>query len=156
MGPKAQVRFAEKSIGAIVHHPVLIIGQNPGRQRKGEETNIVWEGNRSSDFLMYCLLDYSNIYLTNVCNYQEITRETLNEGIYDLKILIEYLQPTHIICLGKFAEKYFNLIAAKGLSLEKPASVHYFAHPSYVLRFNKDVEEYKDKIVNIVSRKWKT
>lgn len=136
-------RFKEKSF-FLGKHPVLIVGQNPGRQRKGEQTEVVWEGNRSSDLLLDVLKDQQNIYFTNVCNYQEMTPERISEGQYDLKVLIEQLEPRLIICLGAFA--HLGVVA-----LNTDVPVRKFLHPSFIARFNKDRNEYKRKILEVIN-----
>jgi uracil-DNA glycosylase family 4 len=137
------VRFKERTKGKIGDNPVLIVGQNPGRQRRGEQTNIVWEGNRSSDLLQWVIAGQDNIYLTNVCNYQEMTPERIEEGVYDLSVLISTLKPRVIICLGAFAH-----LAVAQLEMKYP--IRKFLHPSYIARFNKDRDEYKRKILEAI------
>lgn len=138
MGSQTEVdyrRFAEKSIGKL-NHPVLIVGQNPGRQRIGQQTGIVWEGNRSADLLKWVIGTKTNIYLTNVCNYREMTPKNVEEGLYDLKVLIDDLQPKKIICLGGYA-----YLKVKKLGFDIP--IQKLPHPSFITRFNKDREFYK-------------
>lgn len=148
------IRFAEKSIGAVLNHPVLIVGQNPGRQRAGEKTHIVWEGNRSADFLMWCLQDETNIYLTNICNYQEMTPERIEEGKTDLRVLIEQLEPKRIICLGGYSYDVVSrmyrdlLLWPVGIM-----NIHGLNHPSWIVRFNRDREEYKKELVDLIRKK---
>lgn len=137
MGTQAQVRFAEKSIGEL-DHPILIVGQNPGKQRKNEETSIVWEGNKSADLLKWVLAGRDNIYLTNICNYREMTPEHIQEGLYDLGILIEQLQPRQIVCLGGISYNYVSkLFEWTDIDIVK------LPHPSFIVRFQKDREQYK-------------
>lgn len=135
-------RFKEKSI-YLGQNPTLIVGQNPGRQRKGEQTKTVWEGNRSSDLLNWVLDGQRNVYLTNVCNYQEMTPELVDEGMYDLSVLIVTLQPSVIICLGAYA----HLAVA---SFEMSYPIRKLLHPSYIVRFNKDRDEYKQKFLRAI------
>lgn len=139
MGTEAQVKFEIKRVG-IKEHPVLIIGQNPGRQRQGEQTNIVWEGNRSSDLLRWVLSGHTNYILTNVCNYREITPDRVLEGLEDINALIRKYRPYKIICLGGYSH-----VAISNLD-----DVDYYEiqviklpHPSWIARFNKDREKYK-------------
>lgn len=136
-----QRRFQEKSIGDITNHPALIVGQNPGRQRMNEMTGVVWEGNRSADLLLRTLAGQTGIYLTNICNYREMTPEHVKEGLYDLQKLIDALQPRVVICLGAYSH-----LGVRTLSIKCP--IIKLAHPSHIARFNKDREEYKKRFTN--------
>lgn len=133
-----QIKFEDKQI-KVSENPVFIVGQNPGRQRKDAVTSIVWEGNRSSDFLMECIDGLENIYLTNVCNYQQMTDDLIVEGTTALRAKIDYLQPRRIITLGEFASFHMAHI-------DPSAPITHFFHPSFIVRFNKDREEYKEQI----------
>lgn len=141
-----ETRFKDKFIRPRDGRPVLIVGQNPGKQRANQKTNVVWEGNKSSDLLMSIISDLENIYLTNVCNYQEMTDFQLEEGIIDLKKLIEALKPRVIICLGLFAKGHVQ-------EMEPISPVVEFVHPSYVVRFNKDRNEYRESIRKVIQNK---
>lgn len=139
MGPQAQVKFQVKYVG-VTENPVLIVGQNPGRQRQGQQTGIVWEGNRSSDLLRWVLAGQSNYILTNVCNYREITPERVLEGLEDIMQLIRIHRPRIIICLGGYAHVAMtNLDEVDYFEIQ----VRKLPHPSFIARFNKDREKYK-------------
>lgn len=151
MGSQAQIKFRDKSIGTI-DHPVLIVGQNPGRQRTGEKTHVVWEGNRSADLLEWVLKSQTNIYLTNICNYQDITSGRLEEGKYDLQVLVMQLEPSKIICLGQYSydivsEMYKQLLLwPVGIT-----NIRKLPHPSWIARFNKDRLAYKKLFIDILN-----
>lgn len=134
-------KFKNKSIG-VIKNPVLIVGQNPGKQRKNEQTFTVWEGNKSSDLLNYVIENQTNVYLTNVCNYQEMTPQRIEDGINDLRALIDELQPVKVICLGAFAH-----LAVCTLKLNY--DVKRLLHPSYIVRFQKDREAYKNDFISV-------
>jgi uracil-DNA glycosylase len=121
-------------------NPILIIGQNPGRQRLNEQTFNVWEGNRSSDFLKKCLRSEINYILTNVCNYQLITDERIQEGINDIVSLVDLYKPCKIICLGNFSYQHVKKVLNNDIEITK------FNHPSYIVRFNKNKETYERKL----------
>lgn len=140
------VRFKEKLLDPLaVPGTVLIVGQNPGRQRRNERTQVVWEGNRSADLVNWILDGQRNVYLTNVCNYQKMTPERIEEGVHDLSVLIITLQPSVIVCLGAFAH-----LAVAQLEMSYP--VRKLLHPSYIVRFNKDREEYKRRFLSAMDR----
>ncbi len=144
------VRFKEKAID-VTTNPVLIVGQNPGRQRKGSETCVVWEGNRSADLLAWVLDGQSNIYLTNVCNYQEITPERVAEGKGSLSRLIGDLQPSHVLCLGHWSYKHVIDLQANGL-IPLNLWIAELPHPSWVARFNKDRSQYRETVIRYLNR----
>ena len=125
----------------------FIIGINPGKQRLNCKTNFVWEGNRSGDFVHDIARESSeHVFLTNVCNYQVMSRSNIKEGLEDLEKEIRLRKPRTIICLGTVACKL-----VKCLLREKNLEVVYFIemlHPSFVLRFNRDVLGYKKKLLN--------
>lgn len=112
----------------------MIIGQNPGRQRKDAQTFTAWEGNRSGDFINETTKDIPNLYLTNVCNYQEMTPERIAEGVSDLRTFFVENDVKKIVCLGLFAAQY-----VKKAGLPVDVIMH---HPSFVLRFNKGADKY--------------
>ena len=136
-------KFTTKPI-RLRDHPVFIVGEKPGKQRAGQQTGVVWEGNRSGDFIMDITEQGSNMYLTNVCNYQDPTPEQKKEGLKDLEADILKLKPNKAICLGVEARVAMAQIATRHLI---PINLVFLDHPSYVLRFNKDVEEYKTKLI---------
>ncbi len=125
-------------------NPVFVIGLCPGRQRIKDRTFKVWEGNRSGDFVKQTLLKAENVYFTNLCNYYleedldgEVDVKYFEQGFEDLKQAVEKYKPRKLVCLGKpvgaFAMKHFK-------------NVKCLLHPSYVLRFNKDVEAYRNQL----------
>lgn len=136
------MKFEDKPI-SIFRRPVIVVGQNPGRQRKGQETGVVWEGNRSADFLMDVIERYelSNLYLTNICNYQDMTTDRLLEGVLDFIDTCVKLQPRKVVALGKIA--YDTLSVGK-----PPLPVQYVPHPSFILRFNKDRQAYTRQLID--------
>lgn len=142
--PQTNKKFMLKHTNDLSANPTLIVGQNPGRQRLGEESHVVWEGNRSSDFLMECLFEVPNTILTNVCLYQRMTHENVLEGIQELTNLIQEFQPRKIICLGNFA--YRTVISLVATDRIQDVDIVKLPHPSYIVRFNKDKQEYKLQI----------
>lgn len=134
----------------VTARPVFIVGQNPGRQRKDQQTHRVWEGNRSGDYLMDIIerFELSNVFLTNACNYQQWTDEHLAEGIDDLELNIQKYQPRRIICLGKKASDAINFIMMRDNVLIQHQDIIELPHPSFILRFNKDKTLYESALVN--------
>ena len=110
---------------------VFVVGLCPGKQRKGNLTKRVWEGNRSGDFVKAIVANMKNLHMTNVFNYYvkgKLTKEMFDTGFEELKLEIQQYQPKKIICLGALPYKYVK-------SLLHPNVVQ-LKHPSYVLRFN--------------------
>lgn len=120
--------------------PVMIVGECPGKQRKKDQTFEVFHGNRTGDFVEKMIEGFTNLILTNVCNFQKphTYRETAYQ-IRQLKILILEHNPHKIICLGAIAQM---VVRDLGFSITG------FSHPSHVLRFNLQPEEYLKKIRN--------
>lgn len=139
------MKFKTKSI-KLGKNPIFIVGLCPGKQRRGSKTHIVWEGNRSGDFINTTVQNKSNIYLTNLFNYSletKITRKILETGLKELRKDIETMLPCKIVCLGvvSYSEiKKMNL----GIPLFK------LEHPSYILRFNKNREKYINKLNEVL------
>lgn len=134
------MKFATISID-VKENPVFIVGINPGRQRKSQQTYRVWEGNRSGDLVMEAIDGYDNLFLTNVCNYQdaELNEEKYEEGLEDLLKNIIELKPKRIICLGAMPHLAVRI-------LSPPCEVVKLMHPSFIVRFNKDRKAYIKKL----------
>lgn len=124
----------------VEERPIIVVGQNPGKTRKGKYSPYVWDGDTpTSNLLRNVVKPYTNLVLTNICNYQVMTKEHVTEGIEDLRKMIDELEPKKIICLGSYAH-----LAVASLSLDVP--IVKVMHPSYIIRFNKNREEYVKKI----------
>ena len=153
VGP--EIKSKVKMIG-VTKNPVIIIGQNPGHNRDGTHTGIVWENNRSANLLLEALEDRQNLILTNICNYTEITEEYLFEGQNDIIKLYHDNKPFDIICLGEFSFQHIkmlihnNLLKCNNGSYTRVWKLH---HPSYIARFNKDKEKWINEIRSIIDGK---
>lgn len=124
----------------VEERPTVFVGQNPGKTRKGKYSEYVWDGDtRTSSLLREAVDGYTNVVLTNVCNYQVMSDEHLQEGLIDLQKMIEDLEPKKIVCLGGFARRHV-------LSLKPECKVVSISHPSYIVRFNRDKEQYINNI----------
>ena len=100
------MKFKNKLIN-IIQNPIFIIGINPGKQRKMEQTNIVWEGNKSSDLLLNIIQNINNLFLTNLYNYQNKNISLyINKGLQELNNNIQKYKPFKIICLGNIVSNY--------------------------------------------------
>ena len=148
------IKFAQKkyNISAvpadILEFPVFIIGISPGKQRKGNKNYIVWEGNRSGDFLFNSLKDINNLYFTNMSNYINPTAEELYSGIRELRLDIAFYKPRLVILLGN---KTLALCCTHIVPFHS-INMCYFQHPSYILRFNKDKVKYINSIREAITR----
>lgn len=122
----------------VGENPIIIVGQNPGRQRGGVIDPTCWKNNRSADLLLEAIDGVDNIILTNICQYRDMTKDRIQEGVDDLKTLIDEVKPSKIIFIGELAyQKGINLC----FKYYVPSKSFY--HPSYINRFGKDREEYK-------------
>ena len=131
----------------IKFHPIFIVGQNPGK-RGFNDSPYAWDGaTRTSNFVRECIQGHHNLYLSNVCNYKDLTIPHVEEGVEDLKRDIKRYMPRKIICLGAFAFDYVSKI----VNPESGIKVYRLAHPSYVLRFNYGVEAFKEEIKRILN-----
>lgn len=133
-------KFKTKSV-AVSDNPVFIVGEKPGRQRLGEETMTVWESNRSGDFMDSVLDESVNVFVTNICNYQEWNIDHRLEGIADLIADYKKLKPRKIIALGCISYDICNHLFLGGCKIVM------LTHPSFVLRFNRDIDGYKEKLL---------
>ena len=123
---------------------IFIIGHCPSKQRKKDSTRKVFEGNAVGDLIQEIIKDFENIHLTNIINeyVPEITEELYIKGSEELLDEIKTLKPYKAICLGDIAKKHLTKLI-KNENLEKELiTIH---NPGYILRFNKDKEEYKTK-----------
>lgn len=134
MGAQTEVKFQTKKIN-VTGGPILVVGQNPGKQRSNEQTFTVWEGNRSADLLLEALDGTQNLFFTNVCNYQVMDEGKILEGLEELREIIEDYEPSKVLCFGDFAYK-------KVKSLKQNVVVVKMLHPSFIVRFQKDRQEY--------------
>lgn len=127
----------------VSNNPIIIVGQNPGRQRGGVTEKVCWQNNQSADLLCEAIKGRDNIILTNVCQYRDMTLGNLKKGVEDLERLIKEVKPRKVISLGTIAS-----IKVLGILLDNPSfrviSLH---HPSYVVRFNNDRTEWINKLI---------
>jgi len=140
--------FKSRKIGEM-KNPIFIVGMCPGKQRKQDANFEVFHGNRTGDLIEKVIQSKSNIFLTNVINQRvdgKITLEVVEEGRREFINDVAELDPCKIICLGKFAYHHATLWLS---SVPKIEIVH-VQHPSYVLRFNKDVENYINKLISLL------
>ena len=140
MGVKTEVKFQPYGTELAQGSITVVVGQNPGRQRNGEQNNVAWCGNRSGDLMMEVAARIPNLYLTNVCNYQEMNNDRIQEGLRDIRNFLLMNRVDKIVCLGLFAYENIKSIDTGNI----PVKV--FHHPSFVLRFNKNPEQYKRRL----------
>jgi uracil-DNA glycosylase len=115
----------------------------PGKQRRRDRNHEVFHGNRTGDLVEEVVGDYGNVFLTNVFNYWthgKIKKEIILLGMKELKEDIKFFEPQKIICLGNFA--FDKVCSIEGLKM----TIIKLPHPSYILRFNKDIENYKERL----------
>jgi hypothetical protein len=123
----------------------LIVGERPAKPRK-DSTFKAFEKSRSGDFIMSIINNKNNIMLTNAINYYTTNKHykdyLLKNGIKDLKNLIDTYKPIKIIALGIIAKTMLDTLNIKHES---------FNHPSYVLRFNKNIDTYRKEIEKVIN-----
>lgn len=134
------IKFHTRSTSLLEPGCTFIVGQNPGNIQVNNGENVVWRGNRSGNFIDYATSDIKNLYFTNICNYQEVNKERVEEGLKDLEEAIRAHKPRKIVCLGLYAAEHIRRLHHSGIELV------IFHHPSFVLRFNRGVEQYRDKL----------
>lgn len=152
MGSEAEtdrLKFKPRWWGKVGKNPVFIVGQNPGKQRIGSDIGVAWEGNRSSDLLKWVIAGQDNLYLTNVCNYRDMTSDNVNECIYDLIDDINDMKPRKIICLGNYANQKVITLWANN-HIPNDIKIVKLPHPSFIARFNKDREKYKRLFTSLI------
>lgn len=132
------IKYKTKNTG-ITANPIFIVGMCPGKQRKKNQTRIVWEGNRSGDLMTRIIRGKKNLFLTNAFNYYvdgDVPENIIDEGKFDLLEDIYRYNPRKVLCFGEVARK-----TIKELDVVK-CPIKLFKHPSYILRFNLDKEKY--------------
>lgn len=132
------------------------MGERPGKQRKGEETFEAFHGNKTGDFIEGLVKDHGNIILTNAVMYQEAKDEHFaylqDEGLSDLRALILRYEPKRIIALGKVARQSVQIMEDGTMMKDVMTEcyVFYLPHPSWILRFRKDVGMYEKTIQTLL------
>lgn len=118
----------------------------PGKQRKRVKKKPVFHGNKTGDFVEEILKDEENIFLTNVFNkyIDKITDTIISNGVYALQRDIEQQKPALIICMGRFAEKHIAKLQIENIPIIS------IVHPSYIIRFGKDKNIYKQTILKLI------
>ena len=126
----------------------FIVGLSPNKQRKKDTNGEVFHGNKIGDLVEESIKGKENIFLTNVTNTyvsdRELSAVDITKGLVELKEDLKKYKPKKVIALGASAAKQIE-----GLAKEKDIvkfSLVKEQHPSYVLRFNKGVVEYKKKL----------
>jgi len=102
-------------------------------------------------------IEKKDIYITNVVkchppgNRKSETHEIENCSPF-LDKELDWLKPTHIICLGKDAWRSFDKTIKKPTSKKnKNTIIHFMYHPSYIKRKSKDVQnDYINNISTII------
>lgn len=92
-------------------------------------------------------INKNDIYITNVVkchppnNRKSEAHEIKNCSLF-LKAELEWINPTHIICLGKDAWSKFDQTIDKPTTKNKGnLQMHYIYHPSYIKRKPKEVQD---------------
>lgn len=118
----------------------FIVGFGPGKQRRNEQSGIVWEGNKSGDIMQEIIKGKKDLFLTNAQNVWtdgEITDEMWEKGFRSLQANVNLKKPKKILAFGGVAAKMCHR-----LKLPEKCEIVEFVHPSYIVRFNKDRDEY--------------
>lgn len=140
------VRYRDVFI-RVNKNPVIIVGQNPGNQRKGTYNGECWNGNKSADLLNLTIEGQKNVVLTNICQYKNMNSEYLREGIDDFNCLINELKPKRVIVLGNFSMRVIDS-ASKRKEVKTSFTVGFYKkqHPSYIVRFGKDKQKWMEEL----------
>jgi|SRR5205085_7637243 hypothetical protein len=127
---------------AVKASPTIIVGECPGRQRQRNANNQVFHGNRTGDFIEALIEGKSNIILTNANNFP--ASQSTAQGAFELLSLILKYQPKKVILLGRKARLALDLVIDPTMRFFETKC---FDHPSYRLRFNRNVEEYRQELL---------
>lgn len=122
----------------------MIVGQNPGKNPNGPDTEFAWGPSPSAKLVFQAIDVFDNIVMTNAWNWQDMEVEHIIEGQVELQELIERTNPYVILCFGKYAEQAVRNIGTK-------VPVYNFWHPSYVLRYNGENERYVRRIRKVIT-----
>src|SRR5574343_483225 len=135
------IKYKIKKI-EVTENPIIIIGMCPGKQRSNFKTGVVFEGNRTGDLVLKIIEGRKNIILTNIFNYEKEykCKEIIRDGLLDIVYLIREHYPKKVIILGQFAKDH-------AMYIMKYYKIHhvFLKHPSYIIRFNKDLKKYITK-----------
>lgn len=146
-----------KLIG-VVDRPIIIVGEKPARQHLGKESPYSLEGNRTGEFVAEAISGYSNLILTNVVNvlYQGNFNHGgryLQQGLFELSLLIKEHSPSKIICLGAISSHYVNHLNPV---VPPDCEVISFPHPSWINRFrSKERSEYIHQLKKYIDDTYK-
>lgn len=142
-------KFKSREVNIVDPNKVVfIVGETPGKPKKDPSDNLCWNGGRSGSLIKNLTKDCKNLLLTNSYNYYCETKEerewAKRRGKLDLLGLVYQYKPIKIIALGEYAagvieELKFDILTVK------------LRHPSYILRFNKDVERYGLKLLEEIA-----
>lgn len=137
----------------VGEHPrVMVVGFAPGRQRLAQRDGFAWSGNRSADFIRGIIGETPCVYTNTVNVYidrgERFTAAQEARGRRELIELLEWFKPKRIVALGDYAKFVVNEVLMGGA--ECAPMVFALKHPSWVLRFNQGVDEYKAEVLHAV------
>lgn len=122
---------------------VLFIGQNPSKYNTSK--NIPFVGTRSHTTLKSWIeeLGISSEKVAFVNASSKFGKVTLKDIDYDsIKKAVEEFRPTHVVCLGRFAEKaYINYTRAN-----RGPILFYLPHPSSRNRILNNSAQVRDRL----------
>lgn len=128
---------------------VVIIGERPNIPRKNVDIYRALHGTRSADLIETIVKDINRpTILTNMINYyikkRKLSKKDIVKAYEELHELVDMNQVVGFILLGRFSQRHFIEFCKEyyGYTL-----THVFIyHPSYIIRFNKDIKEYATMI----------
>lgn len=126
---------------------IMIVGQCPPSKKAGKANDVFLRG-RTGKFINQLTCLKPNIVLTNAVNvpYKKLTDELFHQGFKDLSELVQLYRPIKVIALGSVASTMVSELAKDG-----SFKAYHLAHPRYVLRFNKNIDNYTKFLINLLS-----
>lgn len=127
---------------------IVVVGEMP--HRRASSTTSPFTLGRTGAFMQEVLIlnNINNVVLTNAI-LEYATRPTdadLAKGVESLTDIISTFKPERVICLGSLSRTIMEEVG-------RPFnfSIHHLPHPSWVLRFNRNVSQYREELIKLLS-----
>lgn len=156
-----QYRFPEFGMKIRDHKEIMVIGQNPGFDKKLNSTLVnpdtffdYYESRVNTyqvpSFIEKLGVSLKDVYYTNLVKCPTYLnrppdQEEINNCFEFLKTQIDIIRPSYIVAFGRLAR---NTLEIKESEFQFVKQFYYFYHPSYIFRLdtpdqNKIIEKYK-------------
>lgn len=124
-------------VGDPLNTNVMIVGQNPGFPDAGKPNphKAFFGHSYTCELVQRCIDGFDNIYLTNIVKCAKKLAWNDNHAISCVDKYLEreldYIKPTHVICLGRKAEEIMFVLSEDSCF---GFVVRYFTHPGALKR----------------------